>query len=274
MSKIDAHNEAFEAGPNVTNNLMVVFAEDAFVPSPRDTSSISWTQGNGHDLEDKLQNTLPKKPNKENDLFQTIDAKNNNPLQIQNENVITKAGWEKSSQYTDKTPPDAKSDNSNTKSDQINIVYPNTEPHTQIFPITRSKISPRKVVKEHAGKKVIISDPLLSSLKYWLPVFPDKFHEPKNQRLATNKYATSGNFNFHIVNVAKPVFAEDRQDNRACYVQTCDQTITGRQLGYTRALEIVQNEEYLEAADTDLIRRNFHVADLKFASRATKVLKR
>ncbi len=38
-------------------------------------------------------------------------------------------------------------------------------------------------------------------------------------------------------------------------LQTCDQTITGRNLGYNRALEIIQNEEYLSAADLDIIRR-------------------
>ncbi len=51
---------------------------------------------------------------------------------------------------------------------------------------------------------------------------------------------------------------QDRQDSN-CYVQTCDQTITGRQLAYQRALDIVQGEEYLEAADTDIIRRQFIV---------------
>ena len=42
----------------------------------------------------------------------------------------------------------------------------------------------------------------------------------------------------------------------ACnYVQTCDQVITGRNLNYQRALNIIQNEEYLSAAD-NIIRRN------------------
>ncbi len=51
-------------------------------------------------------------------------------------------------------------------------------------------------------------------------------------------------------------FIEERQtDNANCYVQTCDQRITGRMLSYNRALEIVQDEEYLTAADLDIIRR-------------------
>ncbi len=54
---------------------------------------------------------------------------------------------------------------------------------------------------------------------------------------------------------------QERQDNNDCYVQTCDQTITGRQLAYNRALDIVQNEEYLEVADTDIIRRQFTVKE-------------
>jgi hypothetical protein len=41
----------------------------------------------------------------------------------------------------------------------------------------------------------------------------------------------------------------------SCYVQTCNQIISGRQLSYNRALEIVQSEKYLDAADIDLIRR-------------------
>ena len=51
----------------------------------------------------------------------------------------------------------------------------------------------------------------------------------------------------------------DRQDtvvDAGCFKRSCDQTITGRGLTYNRALEIVQNEEYLEAADTDILRYN------------------
>ena len=53
----------------------------------------------------------------------------------------------------------------------------------------------------------------------------------------------------------------------SCYRQTCTQTITGRNLKYLRALEILQNEEYLQASGLDDIidnlynglMRNFHV---------------
>lgn len=41
----------------------------------------------------------------------------------------------------------------------------------------------------------------------------------------------------------------------ACFVQTCDQVITGRQFQYDRALEIIQDEEYLEDLDFDDIKR-------------------
>ena len=34
----------------------------------------------------------------------------------------------------------------------------------------------------------------------------------------------------------------------------CDQQITGRNLGYSRALEIIQNEEYLDDSDFDEIK--------------------
>ena len=53
----------------------------------------------------------------------------------------------------------------------------------------------------------------------------------------------------------------------SCYRQTCTQIITGRNLKYLRALEILQNEEYLQASGLDDIidnlynglMRNFHV---------------
>ena len=43
--------------------------------------------------------------------------------------------------------------------------------------------------------------------------------------------------------------------NRQCYLRKCDQIISGRNLLYARALEIVQNEDYLSEAELDLIRR-------------------
>ncbi len=42
---------------------------------------------------------------------------------------------------------------------------------------------------------------------------------------------------------------------QACHIRRCDQTITGRNLPYSRALEIVQDEEYLNEADFDVIKR-------------------
>ena len=41
--------------------------------------------------------------------------------------------------------------------------------------------------------------------------------------------------------------------NLHCYERSCTQNITGRQVTYERALEIIQTEEYLTAADIDLI---------------------
>ena len=49
--------------------------------------------------------------------------------------------------------------------------------------------------------------------------------------------------------------AQPQQPLPTCLLRTCDQYITGRDLTYERALEIVQNEEYLVAVDADLIRR-------------------
>ena len=47
----------------------------------------------------------------------------------------------------------------------------------------------------------------------------------------------------------------------SCFTRTCDQTITGRRLTYGRALQIVQNEEYLSAVDLDIIRRRLYEAE-------------
>ena len=41
-------------------------------------------------------------------------------------------------------------------------------------------------------------------------------------------------------------------NSQACRV--CDQLITGRNLAYSRALEIIQDEEYLDDSDFDEIR--------------------
>ena len=46
-------------------------------------------------------------------------------------------------------------------------------------------------------------------------------------------------------------------DPLACHLRSCSQEITGRNLPYNRALEIVQQEEYLDAADLEIIRRVF-----------------
>ena len=40
-----------------------------------------------------------------------------------------------------------------------------------------------------------------------------------------------------------------------CFTRICDQTISGRQLVYDRALEIIQDEEYLNDVDFDEIKR-------------------
>ncbi len=69
---------------------------------------------------------------------------------------------------------------------------------------------------------------------------------------------------FHYDNPKLEYFNQnDRQSKQGSssgtcnYVQTCKQTVTGRRLQYSRALKIIQKEEYLNAVDTDIIRRNF-----------------
>ena len=53
----------------------------------------------------------------------------------------------------------------------------------------------------------------------------------------------------------RPSYGEVNEAEPTCLLRTCDQYITGRDLTYERALEIVQNEEYLVAVDADLIRK-------------------
>ena len=45
--------------------------------------------------------------------------------------------------------------------------------------------------------------------------------------------------------------------------QRCDQTITGRNFNYAAALTIIQDEEYLEEADFDDIRRYRYKRQIK-----------
>lgn len=53
---------------------------------------------------------------------------------------------------------------------------------------------------------------------------------------------------------SKPAYGAP-EEKPTCLIRTCDQYVTGRDLTYTRALDIVQNEEYLVAVDANLIRR-------------------
>ena len=40
-------------------------------------------------------------------------------------------------------------------------------------------------------------------------------------------------------------------------MQNCNQEIIGRRLSYSRALKIIQSEEYLDAVDLDVARREY-----------------
>lgn len=58
----------------------------------------------------------------------------------------------------------------------------------------------------------------------------------------------------------KPYVLERRQSGgrrrkKSCFKQTCKQTISGRNLRYRKALDLIQSEEYLSAADKDSILR-------------------
>jgi len=43
--------------------------------------------------------------------------------------------------------------------------------------------------------------------------------------------------------------------NASCFVQTCEQVVSGRDLSYERALEIIQSEEYLTVVDIGILRK-------------------
>ena len=46
-----------------------------------------------------------------------------------------------------------------------------------------------------------------------------------------------------------------------CRRRSCDQQVTGRRLRYSRAVEIINDEEYLDEVDLDIIRRSDGVVD-------------
>ena len=50
-------------------------------------------------------------------------------------------------------------------------------------------------------------------------------------------------------------FPPSEASPRQCLKRTCTQIVSGRNLGYGRALQIIQDEEYLQATDLDVIRR-------------------
>jgi len=75
---------------------------------------------------------------------------------------------------------------------------------------------------------------------------------------------TSESNNLNTYEEAKPTYGPQPAENLpTCLLRTCDQYVTGRDLTYERALQIVQNEEYLVAVDADLIRRR---SDLGFGA--------
>ena len=55
-----------------------------------------------------------------------------------------------------------------------------------------------------------------------------------------------------------------------CFTRICDQTISGRQLVYSRALEIIQDEEYLDDVDFDEIKRQRIKRQISILDKAEK----
>ena len=64
-------------------------------------------------------------------------------------------------------------------------------------------------------------------------------------------------------------------DNPSCYVQTCNQFIMGRNLRYKEALQIIQDEEYLDAVQFDMIlnRKKRKKRDFSSIQTSTKPIK-
>ena len=63
----------------------------------------------------------------------------------------------------------------------------------------------------------------------------------------------SQKFNSHFLTFIR-VHSQEVIPGSGCYIRTCDQTITGRNLAYSVALRIIQNEDYLTAADLSILR--------------------
>ena len=78
--------------------------------------------------------------------------------------------------------------------------------------------------------------------------------------------------------VAPPPHGPDerQQINLACHIRFCEQTIVGRSLEYDRALQIIQDEEYLSAADLNIVRqkRSAKEEQDKIREKTIQILKR
>lgn len=97
--------------------------------------------------------------------------------------------------------------------------------------------------------------------------------------LFLNHSLIDGNFDFAIF-FKDDIFTENEEElhngkkirkhrqvirkGSECFVQTCQQTISGRDLTYERALEIVQSEEYLTAVDESIIRKQDDILSESF----------
>jgi hypothetical protein len=89
-------------------------------------------------------------------------------------------------------------------------------------------------------------------------------HAPFSGQLQQSSSNSINNYNNRPSYGVKPSYGvqqpsygapQQPEPEPACLLRTCDQVITGRDMTYQRALEIVQTEEYLVAVDPDLIRR-------------------
>ena len=58
-----------------------------------------------------------------------------------------------------------------------------------------------------------------------------------------------------MLQIVLPFFITILEPVKPQVCQTCDQVITGRNYNYAEALQIIQDEEYLEDADFDEIRQ-------------------
>ena len=269
-------NTQQQAQPNtfVDNNNIDEFIASVPVPSPTPSFSgnpdpainnnNNFAASNNKDF----NNPFPINNNNNQDFNNPFPINNNNnqdfnnPFPINNNNnQDPKNPFPINNNNQDFNNPLPNNNNSNNQVFNINNNnLANTAPATDVasndgvnFPVTSTPVINNN---NFAPAPVITNSPVVVTNPPVINNLPVVTNPPVviNRPVATNPPVIVTNPPVVITtSTFAPLQVESRQ--QSCYVRSCDQSISGRNLEYNRALQIVQNEEYLSAADLSVIRR-------------------